>query len=359
MKLKLIKITIKAVTMKQFNEQMNRNFRWSLFLFLSSFLFFSSAISQRLSPYNSGSSGSYYPGLINVRDHQALNPGIYIRDYNVIVNDKGFFDDEGKEFTGGTVEVPGSKPVNVSFEPDLSVYVNMPVLYYVSRFNYLGRGRYLAAVAPVIMSSSYDVFLSSEDSETSISGSASGFGDLYVMPLGLAWSLGPFFDISFKYGFYAPTGRYQVGANDNKGRGFWAHQAQLPMCFYTREKKFAFSITPTLELNSPIKNTDFRPASRLTIEYGISRQVNHWLEFSVMGGHNFQVTEDFGPDQWWSGTRFDSYDQKSTLGFGVGLTPWKDRLSFALRYGLEYAAKQRFKNEVWTLTLYFDPHWAK
>jgi len=46
-----------------------------------------------------------------------------------------------------------------------------------------------------------------------------GFGDLYIQPLWLAWR-GSHYDIGFNYGFYAPTGYYRKDGMANIGFGF-------------------------------------------------------------------------------------------------------------------------------------------
>jgi hypothetical protein len=33
----------------------------------------------------------------------------------------------------------------------------------------------------------------------------------------------PRVDLTAGYGFYAPTGRFELGATDNIGLGFWTH----------------------------------------------------------------------------------------------------------------------------------------
>ena len=50
-----------------------------------------------------------------------------------------------------------------------------------------------------------------------------GVGDLYVVPFQLGWHLERT-DMTASYGFFAPTGRYEVGANDNIGLGMWSHE---------------------------------------------------------------------------------------------------------------------------------------
>jgi hypothetical protein len=53
------------------------------------------AKAQRVSPYQSG---SYYPGLINLRDLTAPPAGIILLDYNYWFGSDGYNDKDGNEF---------------------------------------------------------------------------------------------------------------------------------------------------------------------------------------------------------------------------------------------------------------------
>ena len=310
-------------------------------------------IAQRVSPYQSG---SYYPGLISLRDLAAPPAGILIVDYNYWMNSNGYYDKNGEKFTGGTIELPSLEdPVDVDIDPSMSGYINAPVLFYASEFRILKGARYLASVVPVYLSLDYDVFLAVGDTSGSISGKTSGFGDMSFMPLGLSWSLDKKVDISFLYSIYAPTGRYESGADDNLGQGFWTHQIQVPTYFYAMEQSTALAIIPTLEMNSKVKDADAKMGERFSLEYGISQYFNSWLEIELMNGHNWQVGADSGDDVWWTGTRFDGLDRKNTFSAGINVWPVEGILQLRVKYLTDYGVKQRFKNQFWSFSFLLIP----
>ena len=308
---------------------------------------------QRVSSYQAG---SYYPGLISLRDLAAPPAGILIVDYNYWMNAHGYYDKNGDKFPGGTIELPSPKdPVDVTIDPSITAYLNVPLLFYASKFKLLGGARYLASVNPLYLKIEQDVFLAIGDTSGNISGKLSGFGDLSFMPLGLSWSVNKKADVSFLYTIYAPTGRYETGADDNLGQGFWTHQIQVPAYFYAMEQATALAIIPTLEINGKVKDADAKMGNRFSLEYGISQYFNNWLEVELTNGHNWQIGKDSGDDVWWTGTRFDGLDRKNTFSAGINVWPVEGILQLRMKYLTDYGVKQRFKNQFWSFSFLLIP----
>lgn len=144
------------------------------------FIAFGSIIAQRVSPYQSG---SYYPGLVNLRDLTAAPAGLILLDYNYWYGSNGYYDKDGNEFTGGTIDLPPpGNPINVPIVPEISGYINVPVLFYASKFKVLGGARYLASISPLYLSLDYSVFLALGDTSGNITGSRQRYNNRF-------WSL--------------------------------------------------------------------------------------------------------------------------------------------------------------------------
>lgn len=308
---------------------------------------------QRVSPYQAG---SYSPGLVNLRDLSAVPAGLYFLDYNFWFNSKGYYDKDGNKFTGGTIDTEDYGLVDLTINPKLSGYANVPVIFYASKFKILGGARYLASISPVFISVDYNVFLAAGDTSGTVAGNLSGFGDLSFMPLGLSWSFDEKIDLAFMYTIYAPTGRYKTGEDDNLGQGFWTHQIQLPTFFYALEKATAIAVIPTLEFNGGIPGADARTGNRFSLEYGVSQYLTEWLEIEVTNAHNWQISDDMGRDIWWDNTPFDTRDSKNTFSAGVGIWPGVDWLNLRFKYVTDYGAKQRFKNNIYSFSLIIIPN---
>ena len=179
---------------------------------------------------------------------------------------------------------------------------------------------------------------------------------MVIVPFALGWSFNNKIDLSFYYTVYLPTGRYETGASDNVGRGYWTHQFQLPAYFYFMEKATALFVMPTFETNGKVKDSDVRAGNRLTIEYGVSQYLTSWLELEILNGHNWQVGNDKGEDVWWKDTPLYAKDQTSAISFGVGVWTLKSRLNIRLKYAMDYGTKQRYRSNFLSFSVLFNPY---
>ena len=324
--------------------------KYLLFVFLLS-AFVANSQTPHVSAYQAG---AYQPGLLNLRDLATLDtPGLIFIDYNYWNNSNAYYDQFGDEVSD--INLPNLN-INLDLSPQVSGYVNVPVLFYASDLKIAG-GRYMASVAPSFLGSNFrmNIHVDETDRTVTSTGNVGGFGDLAIMPLGLGWSFKDKVDLSFYYTFYAPTGKYETGATDNVGRGYWTHQFQLPTYFYFMEKATAVLVMPTFEMNGVVKDSDVRAGNRLTIEYGISQYLTSWLDIEILNGHNWQVGDDKGNDVWWRGTRLEARDQTSTLSFGASVWPLEGKLQMRLKYSMDYGVKQRYKSNFLALSAIFIP----
>jgi hypothetical protein len=291
--------------------------------------------------------GHYVPGVTNIRDYAAPPPGLFVLWYNWSVSSDTYVDRNGDEFSSVNLSQIDPALPDIQVDLDLDGFATVPVLAWASTFTWLGGARYVAAVAPNWLTSSFTYVAdpggpgSGPPEGDVVEGSVSGMSDLFVAPVGLSWALGQF-DATFFYGFSAPTGRYTTGADDNVGLGFWTHQFQGFGYFYpSPSQATALMLGLTYELNSEIEDVDVKPGNRLSFEYGVSQYFTEWFELGIQGAHNWQVTDDSGSDVFWDPAY---HDQKSTLLFSAGFWPWAGRLYVAAKYGFDYGLRQRFKN---------------
>jgi hypothetical protein len=134
-----------------------------------------------------------------------------------------------------------------------------------------------------------------------VESSTFGLGDIFVQPVWLGWG-GKHWDAAFGYGVYAPTGRYEGGADDNLGLGFWGHQLQATGAWYPFENRAtAFVLTGTYEIHGNIEDADVTPGDRVTVNGGVSQCLPAtpdmtWLfEVGVSGSSQWEIEEDRAP----------------------------------------------------------------
>lgn len=327
-----------------------------LFVIAGLFLMLSShTIGQVVSPLQGG---HYSPTVKNIRDMAAPPSGLFLLWYNVYASSNKYIDRDGNEFKSISLDqiYPGLPNIDVGL--DLNAFATVPTIFWVSGFKLPGGARYMAGVAPNYISA--DVSIITERGGIVIDtiyreeygGKNSGFTDLYVAPFGLSWDMEKM-DITFLYGFVAPTGKYESGSEENIGLGFWTHEFDGFLYYYpVTDKSTAIMLGMIYELNGKIKDADVKPGNRFSLEWGISQYLSERLELGIQGGHNWQISDDTGDDVYWEP---GFHDRKSTIAFTAGYWPWRERLYLNFKYGFDYGVRQRFKNNLWMLNIIFIP----
>ena len=330
---------------------MRKNLLFLLIVFLQ-------AIVSQAQVINPLQAGHYAPAFINVRDYTKPSPGMFFLLYNAYNWGDSYIDRNGNKLTNINLSQidPSFPDVNVNMQ--LGAFTSIPVIAWASEFNVLG-----ATYMPMLMLPGYtqaktkafgEMAFGSIDSTATFnqSGSAGGFGDMFVQPVGLFWG-GNVMDFMFAYGFYAPTGRYVEGADDNIGLGFWTHQLQgVGYLYPVKDKSTALMLGLTYEVNGKIKGADVTPGQRMTLEWGVSQYFTERLEVCVQGGNNWQISDDKGDDEWWDPS---IHDKKSTLAFAVNYWVLANKLYFGLKYGFDFALRQRFKTNLGMLNIIYVP----
>jgi hypothetical protein len=308
---------------------------------------------QQTSPIQTG---HYSPAFSNVRDMAKGAPGLAIVLYNQYMYSNKYADKDGNLYTDIPLDYFFEELPPVDLNVSLGSFATVPAFFYGVPKPVLGGAQWMIGVVPSYVWADASFITEQrggvQDSVLNQSGAAklSGFGDLYVAPLGLTWGW-DHLDLTFYYGFTAPTGRYETGADDNMGLGFWTHQPQLFTYYYPNvDQSTALMLGLTYELNGKVKGEDFNPGNRFSLEWGISQYVSGRLELGVMGGHNWQVSDDKGDEVWWPTS---VRDKKSTLAFTAGYWAWAERLQIVAKYGFDFGCVQRFKSNMLMLNVIF------
>ncbi|SIO02451.1 SphA family protein [Algoriphagus halophilus] len=335
----------------------SRTLKRSIFLFFlfGALMVFSIADlkAQVVSPFQGG---HYTTGLKNIRDMANPPSGLFVLWYNSSFSSNTYVDRNGDKFKSIKLDQFHPKLPNINVDIDLNGFTTIPAIFWASEFKILGGANFMAGISPSYMS--VDASLITERNGividtvyTNISKSkVSGFSDTFFAPVGLSWDKEKI-DFTFLYGFYAPTGKYETGSSDGLGLGFWTHQFQGFGYFYpTADKSTAILLGLTYEANSKIKDAEVTPGNRFSLEWGLSQYLSERLEVGVMGGHNWQVSDDKGEQVYWDPT---FHDKKNTIAFNAGYWLWSNRLMANLKYTTDYGARQRFEMNSWLLNFVF------
>jgi hypothetical protein len=322
-----------------------------IFLLMVTMLFIypNIASSQVVSPLQSG---HFMPTVNNIRDMGYPPPGLFLLWYNLSISTDTYVDKNGNELTNLDLSQIDPNLPDLGLKIKVDGWATVPALAWGSSFSLLGGAKYVAAISPSYASAEGIVITErgAGAGDTTITeyseGKVSGWGDLFVSPLQLYWTFGKF-DLATMYGFYAPTGRYESGADDNMGLGFWTHQFQGYGYYYPfPDKSTAIMLGLTYELTGDIKDEDVNTGNRFTLEWGLSQYLSEQFEIGVQGGHNWQISDDSGSDVFWDP---GIHDRKSTVAFSAAFWPWTNKFYIAGKYAFDFGVKQRFKNNYWML----------
>ncbi len=174
-----------------------------------------------------------------------------------------------------------------------SVLMDMNTFAWVSGvLPQLGGAKYsLAATIPIANNSL------ASDVAGSLSGGG-GLADSFYQPLILGWATKRA-DLRFAYGFLAPTGRFQAGASDNVGSGYWTHILSAGETVYLAENRAtAISAFEIYEFHGSQEGTGIHPGQTLSLDYSATHTVSLLsdlrLQIGVAGYEQWQTTAKTG-----------------------------------------------------------------
>ena len=332
---------------------MRGNSFFLLFLTLALLVIWGTTFAQVVSPMQTG---HYTPATMGVRDMSNPIPGFFPIWYNLYATSDTYVDLDGNEVTNLNQVFPN---LNLDIGYEVKAFATIPMFFWASnKISALGGANYMGGLAFNYVSVDASVntsrywAIADTTINRSTDGGLSGFSDMTFVPLGLSWGLGNM-DITTLYLIAAPTGKFEVDGDENLGMGFMTHMFQGFGYFYpVEDHSTAIMLGMTYELNGEMKDTDFNPGNRFSLEYGFSQYLSSRFEVAVQGGHNWQITDDSGSDVSWDPSK---HDQKSTLAFYGAYWPWEGKLLTTLKYGFDYGAKGRGLTNYWMFNILFIP----
>jgi hypothetical protein len=173
-------------------------------------------------------------------------------------------------------------------------------------------------------------------------GEGSGLGDLFVQPLIVGRSTERT-DLKAAYGFVAPTGRFEPGADDNVGSGYWTHALSAGATVRLGESRdTTLSGFLMVELHGRQEGTDVRPGDTLDFDASLTRTVATahaaTVQLGIAGYAQWQLSDRTGPGAA-EGDRYRVY----ALGLAMQCAPAGSRSAFALRLFREFGARSTFE----------------
>ena len=225
-------------------------------------------------PAHAQLSGSNIAGDFGLKSGSQAPPGVYL----------GYF-----LYNYGSSKLVGQDGRELAFDSgDIDAWAHAGIISVVTGKKILG-ATYGATIIPSVMD------LSIEAPRVNLTkGTGFGSGDLYVIPVNLGWTT-KHADVVSWYGFFAPTGRYNAGATDNRGLGMWSHEVVVGSTFYLKEdKSLHVSALTAYEMHTKKKDTDIKVGQLLTIEGGIGATTKKAMNIGMAYYAQWKLTNDSG-----------------------------------------------------------------
>ncbi len=290
--------------------------------------------------------GHFSPAVARIRDVIQPPPGNYFALYNLYYTTDTYKNGNGDKVGQATVG-----PITLDVDIDIDNYMIIPAYLGVTDTKIFG-ANYGFYVSQPIGNMSIDAAIRTNiDRGISFSEDRFGLGDTFISPLWLGWHYGQQ-AVTFNYGVYAPTGKYDIEDRGNVGLGYWTHQFQSSLAHYVDEKKATALIgLVTYEINHNRDGVDIRPGDRFSLKLGVDQYLpiseKMLGNISLIGYGQWQVTEDSGDDA----TRVNVKDQIYGAGITAGITYLPFRGQASLQWIHELEAEDRFEGDYFILAI--------
>ena len=219
-----------------------------------------------------------------------------------------------------------------------SVVMDLNSIVWVGKRELLGGAKFsMSATLPVANNS-----LTSDDTGP-VSG-GEGFADSYYQPFILGWNKKRI-AVRAVYGFLAPTGSFQLNANDNVGSGYWTHALSSGQTVYlTQNKRTSVSAFQMYEFHTTQKGTQIQPGQTLNLDYSLTHQVSLRNEFGLqvglVGYNQWQTTDKTGPTI--TPEQAAAHYRVNALGFAATLN-MPARVNVGVKYFKEFLNRSTFQ----------------
>jgi hypothetical protein len=145
----------------------------------------------------------------------------------------------------------------------------------------------------------------------------SGIGDIVLMPLLLNQNLSPDFNINYRLGVYAPTGRYEVGRLANTGKNYWTIEPTVGFMYFGHDNGREASLFLGADYNFENPDTDYQSGLQAHLDGTLAQHFPLWGGLAGVGAAGYwyeQLEGDSG-----AGATLGDFKGR-TAGFGPVLS---------------------------------------
>ena len=218
-----------------------------------------------------------------------------------------------------------------------AVMIDLNTFAWVSRNQVLGAR--LSATASLLVSN--NSLASDADGQISAGG---GFADSFFQPFIMAWET-PRVGVRAAYGVLVPTGKFNAGASDNVGSGYWTHAPSAGVTVYVNDARTtAVSAFHMYEFHTVQEGTGIHPGQTANIDYSVTQAIriqDAQLQLGLVGYGQWQTTDKTGPTI--TAAQSTAHYRVQAIGFASNLSLPARKVSLGLKYFKEFSNRSSFQ----------------
>lgn len=186
-----------------------------------------------------------------------------------------------------------------------------------------------------------------------------GFSDLTFAPVWLGWHTARA-DVTAGWSFFVPTGKWELGGDENAGLGMWSNDFQAGTTVHLDNKHaWSTSLLATYEIHSHKKDTQIKAGDILTLEGGTGRtfmkpvagsQIPMITNVGLVYYGQFKVTSDTGSSPLITNLLAGDKDRVFGVGGEVNVFLPKAKLLLGGRIIPEFGARNRTRGTTVMIT---------
>ena len=239
---------------------------------------------------------------------------------------------------------------NLEVGTELDFFMNFTTLVYKPELELFG-AQFAAGVFIPLVDVELDTSLSIGDILVSASDSATGLGDIVLIPLLLYWNSGNIHTSVAQF-IVTPTGDYDADNLINKGLNYWSFDTNFALTYLNPETGRDFSFNIGHIYNTKNDDTNYQTGQELHLDVAFNQFLSETFAVGIQGFYLKQITGDSG-----SGTLLGDFKAEEA-GVGPALL-WSTRIgeqdvAFIAKWLHEFHAENRLEGDHVFLSFVLD-----
>ena len=230
---------------------------------------------------------------------------------------------------------------NLEVGTELDFLMNFTTLVYKPELELFG-AQFAAGVFIPLVDVELDTSLSIGDTLVSASDSATGLGDIVLIPLLLYWNSGNIHTSVAQF-IVTPTGDYDVDNLINNGLNYWSFDTNFALTYLNPETGRDFSFNIGHIYNTKNDDTNYQTGRELHLDVAFNQFLSETFAVGIQGFYLKQITGDSG-----SGALLGDFKAEEA-GVGPALL-WSTQIgdqgvSFIAKWLHEFHAENRLEGD--------------